>query len=71
MRKTILILVGATMIAGSAQAASWKEHRHVRNADQYASERFRNTNAALPAPPEAAVQYNGGMGGWTSMTGFN
>ena len=68
MRKMVLILVGAVLIAGStSQIAFSKERYHVRHARQFTSEQFRNSNAAVPAPPSAVNR----MGGWASMTGFN
>jgi hypothetical protein len=70
MRKIVLVLLGAALMAGSAtQVAYAKSHHHVvRHERHYTNERFLNSNAAvLPAPEGDA----GGMGGWASMTGFN
>jgi hypothetical protein len=70
MRKIILTLLGAALIAGATTEIAYaKEHHHVRNARQFTSEQFRNSNAAvIPALPQTE---SGGMGGWGSMTGFN
>jgi hypothetical protein len=69
MRKIILTLLAAVLIAGSTtQIAFSKERHHVRHARQFTSEQFRNSNAAIPALPERIPN---GMGGWASMTGFN
>jgi hypothetical protein len=74
MRKIILTLIGATLIAGSTgQVAFAKASHHVRAARQCTCERFRNANAN--ADPYAAQNttssYSGGMGGWASMTGID
>jgi hypothetical protein len=70
MRKIILTLVGAALIAGStSQVAFSKERHHVRNLQQFHSERFRNTNAY--AVPPSAPRDTGDLGGWGSYTGFN
>ena len=85
MRKIILTLVGAALIAGSPmQAAFSREHHHARSARQFTAEQFRNSRAyAAPsyaAPPYyahpsyvpyAPPSYEGAMGAWGSMTGFN
>jgi hypothetical protein len=74
MRKIILTLIGAALIAGStSQMAFSKEHHHIRNTRQSYSERFRNANdyAAPYVLPKAGSGYSGGMGGWSSMTGFD
>jgi hypothetical protein len=72
MRKMVLILVGAVLIAGSTSQIAFSQiafskERYVRHARQFTSEQFRNSNAAVPAPPSAVNR----MGGWASMTGFN
>ena len=61
MRKTILGILGASVIAAlSAQAAVAAEHHHARKTAP-ASEQFRNSNA-FAAPAYIAVQpYSGGM----------
>ncbi len=70
MRKIIVALIGAALMAGSTtQIAYGKSHRHVRHERQYTSERFLNSNAAVISAPQA--DNDGGMGGWASMTGFN
>ena len=46
MRKIILTLVGAALVAGStAPVAFAKERHHVRNVQQFNSERFRKAKA--------------------------
>jgi hypothetical protein len=71
MRKIVLALLGAALMAGSAtQVAYAKSHHHVvRHERHYTSERFLNSNAAVIPAPQAGN--DGGMGGWASMTGFN
>ena len=74
MRKIILGLVGAALVAGStAQVAFAKERHHVRNVQQYNIERFRNANAYYAVPrylrPRAS-RYSGQDGAWQTMTGF-
>ena len=72
MRRIVLTLVGAALIAGStSQVAFSKERHHV--ARQCSCERFRNANANAnhDAAPDAVSGYSGGMGGWASMTGFD
>ena len=74
MRKFILTLIGVALIAGStSQMAFSKEGHHVRNTRQSNSERFHNANdyAAPYVFPKAESGYSGGMGGWSSMTGFD
>ena len=74
MRKIILTLVGAALLAGSSsQVAFSKERHHVRNVQQRIAERFRNTNAyAAPLSiPETGSSYSGLDGAWGAMTGFN
>ena len=69
MRRIILALLGAALMAGpTTQIAYAKSHHHVRHERQYTSERFLNSNASVNEP---ATQSDGGMGGWASMTGFN
>ena len=74
MRKIILTLVGLVLLAGStSQAASSKEPYRVRNAQQFSTERFRNTNA-YAAPlyvPDAGSAYSGLAGAWGTITGFH
>ena len=73
MRKIILTLAGAALIAGStSQVAFSKERRHFRNAQQYNAEQFRNANAyAAPWSVPEAGSASGLSGAWGSMTGFN
>jgi hypothetical protein len=74
MRKFIFTAVGITLLVSSAsQVAFSKERRHVRNAQQFSVERFRNTKA-YAAPlyvPDAGSSYSGLAGAAASMTGFN
>ena len=65
-----LSLLGVALIAGATTEIAYaKERHHVRNARQFTSQQFRNSNAAvIPALPQTE---SGGMGGWGSMTGFN
>jgi hypothetical protein len=72
MRKTILTVVGASVIAAlTAQAAAASEHRHTRtNGHTVATQQFRNSNA-YAAPSNFAVQpgwsgYDGAMGSGTA-----
>jgi hypothetical protein len=72
MRKIILTLVGLVLLAGStSQAAFSKEHYRVRNAQQFNTERFRNTNAYAPPLYVPRAESSGLAGAWGSMTGFN
>ena len=70
MRKIILALLSATLLAGpTTQIAHAKSHHQVRHERQYTGERFLDSNAAVIAAPQADNDV--GMGGWASMTGFN
>ena len=67
MRKTILTVLGASLIAAlTVQMSAAAEHHHARKVSRApASERFQNSNA-YAAPAYVAVQpdwsrYNGGM----------
>jgi hypothetical protein len=74
MRKIILTLVGAALLAGSSsQVAFSKERHHVRNVQQRITERFSNANAyAAPlSVPDTGSSYSGLDGAWGAMTGFN
>jgi hypothetical protein len=74
MRKIILTLVGAVLLAGSSsQVAFSKERHHVRNVQKRITERFRNANAyAAPlSVPGTGSSYSGLDGAWGAMTGFN
>jgi hypothetical protein len=73
MRKIILTLAGAALIAGSTgQVAFSKERHHFRNAQQFNTEQFRNANAyAAPSYVPDAGSASGLSGAWGSMTGFN
>jgi hypothetical protein len=70
MRKIVLALLGAALMAGSTtQIAYAKSYRHVRHERKFTGERFLNSNAAVI--PASQADNDGGMGGWASMTGFN
>jgi hypothetical protein len=73
VRKIILTLAGAALIAGSTgQVALSKERHHFRNAQQFNTEQFRNTNAyAAPSYVQDAGSASSLSGAWGSMTGFN
>jgi hypothetical protein len=65
MRKTILTVIGASLIAASTmQMAAAAENHHTRNAVRApASEQFRNSNAyaaPITIQPDWS-RYNGGM----------
>jgi hypothetical protein len=67
MRKTILTVLGAALIAGStAQIAFAREHHHLRKVPQFTSEQFRNARAAVVALPNAPILYSGG---WSAPAG--
>jgi hypothetical protein len=63
MRKTILTLLGASLIAATTvQMASATQHHNTRSAAAAASERARNSNAyAAPAEQEWPRYTGGGM----------
>jgi hypothetical protein len=72
MRKTILTVVSASVIAAlTAQAAAASEHHRTRtNGHAVATQQFRNSNA-YAAPSNFAVQpgwsgYDGAMGSGTA-----
>ena len=63
MRKIVLNLLAASLIAGStAGAAAAAERHHIRKVDRAASEQFRNANnaAALLAQPGRYSDYSEG-----------
>lgn len=74
MRKIILTLVGAVLVAGAnAPVAFAKERHHVRNVQQHNSVRFRNANAFYAGPHYMRTRpssYSGQDGAWQTMTGF-
>jgi len=74
MRKIILILFGAALIASSTtQAAFCKQRHHIRNARQVSNDHFGNAKAC-PVPsyvPDPGSVYTGAAGAWATMTGFN
>ena len=73
MRKVILTLAGAALIAGStSQVAFSKERHHFRNAQQFNTEQFRNANAyAAPSYVPDAGSASSLAGAWGSWTGFH
>jgi hypothetical protein len=74
MRKMILTLVGAALIAGSTTPAAFSgERHHVRNAQQFNSERFRNARAYAPPSyvPGSGSALSSEAGAWQTMTGFH
>jgi hypothetical protein len=74
VRKFIFAAVGITLLVNSASqvAFSKEQRRHVRNAQQFSVERFRNTKAyAVPLYVPDAGSYSGLAGAAAAMTGFN
>ena len=62
MRKTVLTLVGAALIAASSvQVASAATNHHARKVQQ-----FRNANAAVVVVPDSSYVYSGG---WSAPAG--
>jgi hypothetical protein len=60
MRKTVLTLLGALLIAGSTVQIAAAAERHTRKvvrAPVPASQQFRNANNSLAWPSAAAAQY--------------
>jgi hypothetical protein len=69
MRKTILSVIGASVVAVlTAQTAVAAEHHHARKTDRAAaSEQFRNSNAyAAPAYETIQPDWSGYSGGGMS-----
>jgi hypothetical protein len=66
MRKTILTVIGATLVAASLmQAAVAAEHHHARNTDRApvsASQQFRDANDQIPSLAEQDFEYWQGHG---------
>jgi len=64
MRKIILTVLGASLIAASAaQMAAAAERHHVRHLDRAAASRqFRNSNNALVSPAQPGSGYFEGRG---------
>ena len=71
MRKIVLALLGVALMAGATTGIAYsKERHHVRDARQFTSQQFRNSNAGeIPALPETNY-YSSEAGAWGSMTGF-
>ena len=62
MRKTVLTLVGAALIAASSvQVASAATNHRARKVQQ-----FRNANAAVVVVPDSSYVYSGG---WSAPAG--
>jgi hypothetical protein len=59
MRRTILTLLGTTLISASTlQIAGAAEHHHVRKVDRAAaSQQFRNANGSVISPSTAHEYY--------------
>jgi hypothetical protein len=70
MRKIVLALLGAALIAGATTGTAYsKQRHHVRDARQFTSQHFRNSNAGeIPALPQT---WSGAAGAWGSYTGYN
>ena len=65
MRRTVLTLVGAALIAAaSVQVAAAGVRHHVRRAPQAMSQQVRNANAAVL--PDSPILYSGG---WSAPAG--
>jgi hypothetical protein len=61
MRKTILTLLGASLIAATTvQMASATQHHNTRSAAAAASERARNSNAYAAPAEQEWPRYTGG-----------
>ena len=71
MRKIILALIGAALMAGATTGTAYsKQRHHVRDARQFTSQHFRNSNAGeIPVLPQTGSY--GAAGAWGSYTGFN
>jgi hypothetical protein len=70
MRKIVLALFGAALMAGATTATAYsKQRHHIRDARQFTSQHFRNANAGeIPALPQT---WSGAAGAWGSYTGYN
>jgi hypothetical protein len=69
MRKIVLALLGAALMAGATTGTAYSKPRHhVRDTRQFTSQQFRNSNAGeIPALPRT---WSGAAGAWGSYTGF-
>ncbi|HJY91175.1 MAG TPA: hypothetical protein VJ255_12890 [Candidatus Acidoferrum sp.] len=69
MRKIVLALIGAALMAGATTGTAYSKQRHnARDARQFTSQQFRNSNAGeVPALPRT---WSGAAGAWGSYTGF-
>jgi hypothetical protein len=70
MRKIVLALLGAALVAGATTETAYsKQRHHVRDARQFTSPHLRNSNAGeIPALPQT---WSGAAGAWGSYTGYN
>jgi hypothetical protein len=70
MRKIVLALLGAALMAGATTGTAYsKQRHHVREARQFTSQQFRNSYAGeIPALPQT---WSGAAGAWGSYTGFH
>jgi hypothetical protein len=70
MRKIVLALLGAALMAGAITDAAYaKERHHFRGMRPFTSQHFLNSNAGeIPAFPQPS---SSAAGAWGSMTGFN
>ena len=70
MRKIVLALLGAALMAGATTGTAYsKQRHHVRDARQFTTHHFRNSNAGeIPALPQT---WSGAAGAWGSYTGYN
>jgi hypothetical protein len=69
MRKIVLALLGAALMAGATTGTAYsKQRHHVRDTRQFTTQQFRNSNAGeIPALPRT---WSGAAGAWGSYTGF-
>ena len=60
MRKTVLTVLGATLIAASAtQFAAAAERHHVDKVERPAASQFHNANNSVAAPVQSGWTYSG------------
>jgi hypothetical protein len=70
MRKIVLALLSAALMAGATTGTAYpKQRHHARDVRQFTSQQFRNSNAGeIPALPQT---WSGAAGAWGSYTGFH
>jgi len=69
MRKIVLALLGAALMAGATTGTAYsKQRHHVRDARQFTSQHFRNSTGEIPALLQT---WSGAAGAWGSYTGYN